>query len=100
MNIQQIEEMWAQFPFETKFKTCWFNLSGQIVPVFDPVGVKRTLVFRAMDLGHVKIIVTTEPCIVVVPYFLSAKKSILMQAMFWSVVFKVSDSYKILRYIA
>ena len=53
MNMEQIGEMWAQFSFETKFRTGWFNLSGQIVPVFDPVCVKRTLVFRATDLGHV-----------------------------------------------
>ena len=53
MNIQQNGEMWAQIPFETNFRTGWFNLPGQFVPVFDPVGIKRTLVFRAMDFGHV-----------------------------------------------
>ena len=44
-----------------------------------------------MDLGHIQIIVTTEPCIVLVPYLLSAKKSVVMQAMFEPVVFENSD---------
>ena len=37
MNIQRMGEMWAQFPFETKFRTGLFNLAGQFVPVSDPI---------------------------------------------------------------
>ena len=41
---------------------------------FSPIGLKRTLVFRAINLGLVHIIITTEPRIVVVAYLMSTKK--------------------------
>ena len=44
-----------------------------------------------MKLGYVGIIVSTEPCIVVMPYLLSAKKSAVMQVMFKSIGFDDSD---------
>ena len=72
---------------------------GRFVPVFDPIGIKRTLLFRVMDLGHVQIIFTTEPSIVVVPYLLSSKKSVVLQAMFMPVVFENSELCKIFAYI-
>ena len=48
--------------------------------MFDSIGIKRTLVVRAMNLGHLQIIVYTEPCILVV--------SVVMKAMFKLVVFE------------
>ena len=58
--------------------------------MFDPICIKRTLAFRAMDFGHVQIIVATEPCYVVVPYLLSVKRSVVMHAMFKPVVIENS----------
>ena len=56
--------------------------------MLDPTGIDRTLVFGSLNFGHAKIIVTSESCIVVVPYLLSAKSSVVMHAMFKLVVFK------------
>ena len=55
-------------------------MAKEIIPLFKPMGNERTLVSGAMELGHVQIIVTTETSIVVVPYILSAKESVVMQA--------------------
>ena len=53
MNTLRVGEMQRQLPFETKLTTSRFNLAGQIVPVFDPVDIERTLVIGAMNLGRV-----------------------------------------------
>ena len=59
--------------------------------MFDLIGIKITLVFRAINLGHVYLIVTTKPCNVIVAYLLSDEKSVVMQAVFKPVVFENSD---------
>ena len=64
--------------------------------MFDPDGIKGTLVFRAMSLRSVYIIDTTESYIVVVAYLLVPKKCVVMQAIFKSILVKDSYNYKIL----
>ena len=46
----------------------------KIVPVFDPIGIGRTLVVRAANVGHVLIFVTAYSCFIVVLYLTSVKK--------------------------
>ena len=50
-------------------------------------------------MGHIQTLVTAYSCVVVVPYFLSAKEYVVMQAMFKWLVFKDSDQSKILTHI-
>ena len=53
MHVQQIKEMFSQILFEAIFRAGWFKIARKIIPVFDHVGMEGTLVFRAIDLGHV-----------------------------------------------
>ena len=86
-QIQQIGEMFTQIPFEATFWAASFKLAGKIIPVFDPIGKNRTLVFKDMNFMRDQISVTTESCIVGEPYFLSVEQSAVMQAMFkWTVL--------------
>ena len=100
MHMQQTEEMYAWIPFEATFRAGWFKLARKIVPVFDPIGIEGTNLFRAMNFVQVYIIATTVTCISGVPDLLSIKKFVKMQAMFKSIVFENSDRCKILTCIA
>ena len=69
----------------------WLKLAGQLVLMFDPIGTERTLVYGAMSLGHVLITDNSDPYVAVVHYLMSAKKYVVLQAMYKSAVFKDSD---------
>ena len=64
------------------------------IPVFEPIGIQETLVYRALNLSRVQFIVTTKSYIVVVRYLMSAQKPVAMQDKFKSVVFIDSEQCK------
>ena len=83
--------MFARFPFETVFRTGSLQMARKIITLFHRIGIERTLVFGAINLRKDYIIVNTGTCIVVEPYILHAKRSIVMQALFTLVVLEDSD---------
>ena len=66
-------------------------MTGKIIPMFDPIGIQRTPVYGVMSLGHVLITDNSDPYVAVVHYLMSAKKYVVLQAMYKSAVFKDSD---------
>ena len=62
--------------------------------MFDHIGIERTHAFRAVSLGYVYLIFTTDTCMVDMLNLLNTKKSVVMKAMFKYVVFQDSDKFK------
>ena len=44
MHIQQVGQMYEQFPSETNFRPGWFKLARKIIPIFDTIGIERAIV--------------------------------------------------------
>ena len=82
--------MCGQITFEEVFEAGSFKLARKIIPEFVFFGIEVLLVHlqRAMNLGQVSIIVTTKHFVVEMSYILSAKKFIMIQAVFKSTVLK------------